>query len=382
MLHAVGGGDLQVLEFLDDLDVVGRARALDRLQQFARRHVAVVGDVAGHRDAALLVGGLPLLHEIRDAGQRQLVIPGGAEHAEQAVGRAPHVRPVLLVVDPGRLAVELELRDLLAQRLDVVAADRGRHHVRLGLLDLQQIRGEVAGVLRHQQIVDDLAAGRPRPGLGRGRGGVAPDIVVGQQHPVLADRIDRVLHRRLGEIGAVAVPDEFDARAVFARLARRRGIGVQVDHAVFAGDLGDGVGDAGVHRADQDGAVFSGDEALGDAAAGGRRRFGVGRDPGDLAAEHAAFGVDLVDRHLDAAQIVLAAVAVLAAGIAGETKLDRLGGALRPNPVFLPGAEETAGAADDAGHQAALQHAPPRDPTLLHRSPPDAWIGFLLRVLE
>src|SRR3712207_8617478 len=42
------------------------------------------------------------------------------------VGRAPHVRPVLLVVDPGRLAVELQLRDLLAERLDVVAADRGR----------------------------------------------------------------------------------------------------------------------------------------------------------------------------------------------------------------------------------------------------------------
>ena len=104
-------------------------------------------------------------------------------------------------------------------------------------------------------------------------------------------------------------------------------------------------------------AVLPGDEALGDAGAGGRRGFGVGRDPRDLAAEHAALGVDLVDRHPDAAQIVLAAVAVLAAGIAGEAELDRLG-ALRPDPVLLPGAEETAGAADDAGHQAALQTRP------------------------
>ena len=176
---------------------------------------------------AFLVGGLPVLDELGDARQRQLVIPGGAEHAEQAVGRAPDVRPVLLVVDPGRLVVELELRDLLAQRLDVVAADRGRDHVRLGLLDLQQIRGEVAGVLRHQQVVDDLAAGALDLRLGRRRGGVAPDIIVGQQQPVLADLLDRVLHRRLGEVGAVAVPHELDARAVLAGLARRRRIGVE-----------------------------------------------------------------------------------------------------------------------------------------------------------
>ena len=82
-------------------------------------------------------------------------------------------------------------------------------------------------------------------------------------------------------------------------------------------------------------ALLAGDEALGDAAAGRRLGLGVGRDPLDLAAEHAAFGVELVDRHPDAAQIVLAAVAVLAAGIAGQAELDRLGGALRPD-VVLP----------------------------------------------
>lgn len=111
-------------------------------------------------------------------------------------------------------------------------------------------------------------------------------------------------------------------------------------------------------------------KTLGDAAAGRGRRFGVGRDPGDLAPEHAAFGVDLVDGHLDSAQIVLPAVAVLAAGIAGETELDRLGRALRPNLILLPGAEETSGAADDAGHQAALQNAPTRNLTLPHRTLP------------
>ena len=381
MLHAVGRRDLQVFKFLDDLDVVGRACALDRAQQFARRHVAVVGDVSGHRDRPLLVGGLPLLHEFRDARQRQLVIPGGAEHAEQAVGRAPYVRPVLLVVDPGRLAVELELGDLLAQRLDVVAADRGRHNIRLRLLDLQQIRREVTGVLRHQQIVHDLAAGAFDLRFRRSRRGVAPHVIVGEQHPVLADGIDGVLDRRLGEIGAVAVPDEFDARTVFAGLAGRRGVGVEVDHAVLGGDLGDGVGDAGMHRADQDGAVFPCDETLGDAAAGRRRRFGVGGDPGDLAPEHAAFGVGLVDRHLDAAQIVLAAVAILAAGVAGQAELDRLGGALRPDPILLPGAEITRRPGKGTGHQAALENASPRDFTLRHGSLPTAFV-FLLRPIE
>ena len=42
MLHAVDGGYLELLELLDDRDVVGRARALDRAQQLARAHVAVV----------------------------------------------------------------------------------------------------------------------------------------------------------------------------------------------------------------------------------------------------------------------------------------------------------------------------------------------------
>src|SRR5258708_21506544 len=136
MLHALGRRDLQVLKLLDDLDVVGRAGALNRTQQFAGRHVAVVGNIPWYRDWAVLVGGLPFLDEIGDARQRQFMIPGGAEHAEQAVGSAPYIRPILLVVDPGRAAVELEFRDLLAQSLDVVTPDRGRHHARLGLWTL------------------------------------------------------------------------------------------------------------------------------------------------------------------------------------------------------------------------------------------------------
>src|SRR4029079_9585070 len=100
-----------------------------------------------------------------------------------------------------------------------------------------------------------------------------------------------------------------------------------------------------MQRADQDGAVLARDEAFGDAAAGGRRRLGVRGNEGDLAPQHAAFGVDLVDRHLDAAEIILAAVAVLAAGITGQAELDRLG-ALRPGVILPPRPEEAAGATD------------------------------------
>src|SRR4051812_5322041 len=92
----------------------------------------------------------------------------------------------------------------------------------------------------------------------------------------------------------------------------------------FAATCVDRIGDAGMERADEDRAVLARDEALGDAAPGGGVRLRVGRDPLNLAPEHAAVGVELVDRHADSAQIVLAGVAVLAARVARQAELDRL----------------------------------------------------------
>ena len=73
MLHAVLGGKFEALELMDDPDVVARAGAFDRPEQLARPHVAVVGDVAGHRDRAVAIGGLPFAHELRHARKVQLV---------------------------------------------------------------------------------------------------------------------------------------------------------------------------------------------------------------------------------------------------------------------------------------------------------------------
>ena len=171
----------------------------------------------------------------------------------------------------------------------------------------------------------------------RGGGLAAPFVVVGQQQNAGAERLDRILDRGLGEVRAVAVPDELDTTAVLARFARRRRVGVEVDDALLVGHLGDGVGDARMDRADQVGAVLLGDEALGDAAAGFRLRLGVGRDPLDAAAEHATPRVDLLQGEADAAQIVLAARGVLAARVAGQPDPDRLvlgkRGVVAPGPV-------------------------------------------------
>ena len=103
MLHALGRRHLVALERLDDLDVVHRRPPLDGAQELAGRHVAVVGDVARHQDRAFARHPLPLRDELGDAGELELVVPGRAEHAEERLGLAEDVGPVLLVVDPAGL---------------------------------------------------------------------------------------------------------------------------------------------------------------------------------------------------------------------------------------------------------------------------------------
>jgi len=135
VLHAVARAHLAALELLDHRQVVGRAGLLDATQQLAGGHVAVVVHVTGHADRHARVLLLVRGHELLHARQVEAVVPGRAEHAEDGVGaEAVDVGPVLLVVDPGEGFVQLGLHHLLAQRLDVVAADRGGHHVGLDLL--------------------------------------------------------------------------------------------------------------------------------------------------------------------------------------------------------------------------------------------------------
>ena len=113
----------------------------------------------------LLVSGDEFLH----ARQVQPVVPGGAEHAEDGVrAQAVDVGPVLLVVDPGSGLVHLELHDLLAQRLDVVATHGRGDHVGLDLLQLEQV-GEKSrvfcGTISSSTILPPLASTTARVAL-------------------------------------------------------------------------------------------------------------------------------------------------------------------------------------------------------------------------
>jgi hypothetical protein len=338
VLHAVARAHLAALELLDHRQVVGRARFLHHPQQLARREVAVDEHVARHLDLHARVGLLVFLDELLHPRQVEAVIPGGAEHAEHGVGpQAVDVGPVLLVVDPGVRLVELRLHDLLAQRLDVVAADRGGDDLRLDLLDLEQEGAEVARVLRHHQLLHHLAAVRLDQRARRFRGVVAPDIVVGEQQPVLAAHAHRVLDDGVVEIGAVAVPHELDAVAVAPGFGGRAGVRVEEHRAVLLRHLRDRIGHARVHGADQERGLVARDQALGHARAGGRGRLRVHVQGLDAPAEHAALLVELADGEHRAEALVHAARAVLAARVHGQADHQRLLLAcLRPGMVHLP----------------------------------------------
>src|SRR5688500_11401471 len=255
---------LVTLERLDDLDVVRAARALDGPDELPHGHVAVVEHVAGNVDACVRPALLIATHEVGDAGQRQLVVPRGAEHAEDGLdAEAIDVRPVLLVVEPRRLLVEAELDDLLPHDLEVVTADGGRHHVGLRLLDLEEDRRKVACADGHEDLVHDLGA-EPRGDLAGGlRGVVTPDVVIGEQLPALAEGAHGVVGGSQREVGAAAVPDELHALAVLAGLRGRAGVGVEVHAAVLLRHLSDGIGHARLDGPHQEGDLVARDHPLG-----------------------------------------------------------------------------------------------------------------------
>ncbi len=221
MLHPVARADLQAFELLDDRDVVCASGAFAGPQQLARRHVAVVIDVA--RNADRHAGECLLIErdEFLDARQIEPVVPGGAEHAEHRIGAEPvYVGPVLLVVDPRHAFVKTGLNHLLPHRFLIVTADRGRDDIGLQLLQPQEVRREIARVLRHQDLPDDFSALRFDQLPCGFRRVVAPHVVVRQKHPVVAVDLHRVLDDRLREVAAVAVPYELGAMAVLPGLGR------------------------------------------------------------------------------------------------------------------------------------------------------------------
>src|SRR5690606_22867335 len=121
--------------------------------------------------------------------------------------------------------------------------------------------------------------------------------------------------------------------------ARRRRVGVEIDSVVFGRDLGNAVGHAPMHGSDEEAAILARDKAFRDTASGRGSRFGIGRDPLDLAAQNPALRIELFNGEPGTAQVVLAAVSVLAAGVTGESDFDRLLLALSVDAIVLPRAE-------------------------------------------
>ena len=190
--------------------------------------------------------------------------------------------------------------------------------------------------------VDQLAGGV--------RGVVAPDIVVGQQQELLPNGVDRVLDRRLGEIGAVAVPDELDPVAVLAALASARtswcsGRSTPYFCATWLIALATPELTAPIRKPHSSRVIMRSATRLPVAGV----RLGVEVDVLDLAAEHAAAGVGLLDRHHHAATVAGAGVGVLPARVRGDADADRLVGRLGPDAVVLPGAVEGRDAAGGGG---------------------------------
>ena len=150
MLHAIPGRKLNPLELFDDLYVVGGTGTLNRTQEFFGTHIAVVVHIARSLHGRVRIHLAIALDEFLYSRKIQIVVPRGAENTEQVINRqAVDIRPVLLVVDPGRLFSHAHLGNLLAHHLRVIPGHGGRHHVRLDLLDFQKIGGEVPGALGH-----------------------------------------------------------------------------------------------------------------------------------------------------------------------------------------------------------------------------------------
>ena len=191
-----------------------------------------------------------------------------------------------------------------------------------------------------------------------------PDVVVGQEEPLLAEVLGDERAQRLVEHVAVGVPDEVDALALLVRDRVGARVRIEVDDPVPLGELRQRGGDTARERADHEVDLVALDELL--RLADRHRRVGLGVLPARLdgAAQHAAARVLLVDGEQHPAPVGLAAVGEGPGGVAGQADDQGLLG-LGAGPAPVP---DEAHACPERRH--ALQHLPSvRSPALVsHRA--------------
>ena len=271
-----------------------------------------------------------------------------------------------------RVLVGAELVGLLSQRR---LLDPG--HVReddLGLrtADAEELRAEVAGALRDHELAGLVGADRLHDVAGPRRDVLPPDVVVGQDEPLLPEVLGDQRPEGLVEHVAVGVPHEVHALALLVgdRVGAR--VGVEVDDPVALGELREGRGHAARKGADHEVDLVPLDEPL--RLAYRHRRIGLRVLPAglDRPTEDAAPGVLLLDGENHAPPVRLAAVGEGAGRVAGEADdqgLLRLGAGPAPAP------DEAHSRAE---RRRALQDLPSARSSALfcHRALLVCWVGW------
>ena len=291
------------LEVGDQLLGVGGLGGVHGLRQHLERDVLDPGVVL--RDAAVLLGEVG--HESQRARGLELVVPhGGPDAAQVAFAGSPGVGRVQ--VETGHRVGQTELRILLHEVGHLVAGQVGGDQVRLGLADLEQVGAEVGHVGGHQLVADHRAAVGGEETLGLARQVVAEEVVGRQAEDLLA--LDQALtHQRLAGGIHHHRDRDVDVEGVAVAVLAAQRVGARADAheqlLVARGHLRDGQRRAGVDLAHQHRDVVALDHAL--RLGGGRLRVDrVFAHHIERAAHHAAGGVDLLGRHLDALGGVLA----------------------------------------------------------------------------
>ena len=216
------------------------------------------------------------------------------------------------------------------------------HHVGLDLLQLEQVGREVARVLRHQQLLDDLAAvglddARAWPwrccGPTRSRWSAAPSCLPLALIAFLTMACEKLvpLPSQTNLTRWQSLPDSVGELELVLRKMQPY-FCATCEMALATPEC-----TAPIRKA----ASLRRDHALGHARAGGRRGLGVHVDRLDAPAEHAALVVELLDGHHRAQALLAARCAVLARGVHGQADDQRLLlRGLGPGVVVRPRAEE------------------------------------------
>src|SRR6516165_4402272 len=228
------------------------------------------------------------------------------------------------------LLVDTELGYLLQAVHHVETLRQHQEHVGIGSARLDKVSGEVGGAERRQLVAGDSAAELSEVGLRRLLQRMAERVVRRNEVPFLAVLVEQQFGNGVGlhlrrVTHAIDVPV-----AILAGDAVSVATGDNVQHLLLVRHLGNGERDPRIHIADEelDAVAFDQLARLLHASADVIGR--VLHQELNLAAEHAALRVDLLDGVFDADQFILRHRCVDAGEWIDHADLDRIGGARRP----------------------------------------------------